>query len=244
MEPVIFDSVAGQGNWSYKYASLGSVIELAKDMTRYGLSFTQLPVSDGWNVGVETMLMHESGQWIRQEFYIPIDTEAKNLGQEAGKAITYSRRYALSALLGIYADEDTDNSKQVVTNQLEETKKPSRSDEKRPYSPQELKRLLAEVAEKERPATDKQRKLFVVLLSKETGDKRHTIQEYLFGETSSKDIDAQMINAALKWMKPTPDSGGDLMMCDMAKKELSAVHDAALIAKGQQKMDEVLKSVS
>ena len=53
----------------------------------------------------ETMLIHKSGEWISG--YLPIKPKVDD-PQGMGSAITYARRYALSAMLGIVADDDDD----------------------------------------------------------------------------------------------------------------------------------------
>lgn len=94
-----------------KYASLGAVIETVKPVLgKYGLAVTQLVTGEGGQVGVETVLVHESGQWLGMNVGIPI-TDTKNVAQEAGKICTYIRRYALSAILGVYSEEDNDGER-------------------------------------------------------------------------------------------------------------------------------------
>jgi len=95
-----------------RYADLGAVIESVKEiLSNHGLSVMQLVTSDNGNVGVTTMLAHASGQWISEKVYLPMSEEkGKSLAQVAGSVVTYLRRYALSAILGLYADEDTDGS--------------------------------------------------------------------------------------------------------------------------------------
>lgn len=95
-----------------KYASLGAVIEAARQpLAENGLSVAQLPVAEGDNIGVTTVLMHSSGEYIESTMYIPLgDEKGKSIAQVAGSVITYLRRYALASVLGIYADEDTDGS--------------------------------------------------------------------------------------------------------------------------------------
>jgi len=106
-----------------KYADLGSVIETAKPVLKAnGLAVSQLVVGGSGQVGITTMLIHESGESISSTVTIPI--EGNNIAQEAGKAITYLRRYALASILGMYADEDTDAHKPHVEN-----KEPSVKDE-------------------------------------------------------------------------------------------------------------------
>lgn len=95
-----------------KFADLGSVIEAVRaTLAKYELSFVQIPVTSGDTVGVETILMHSSGEWLGDAVYLPLDDEKGiSRSQVAGKVITYLRRYALSAVLGVYADEDTDGN--------------------------------------------------------------------------------------------------------------------------------------
>jgi hypothetical protein len=88
------------------YADLTSVIKVIKEpFAKHGLSFVQLPVTSvgGNGIGVATMLMHDSGQWIKSEYLLPMD---KVTPQGAGSAITYARRYALQALAGIPSVDD------------------------------------------------------------------------------------------------------------------------------------------
>ena len=93
------------------YADLTSVIKTIKQpFVNNGLSYAQFPVtsSGGNGIGVKTILMHLSGQWIEEEFYLPL---AKQDPQAAGSAITYARRYSLAALAGIPSvDDDSEAS--------------------------------------------------------------------------------------------------------------------------------------
>jgi hypothetical protein len=96
-----------------KYADLGSVIQAAKKpLSDNGLSYTQHPAVTDSHVTVTTILMHLSGEWIESEISLPLDGgKGLSLAQSMGAIITYLRRYTLSAILGIYADEDTDGNK-------------------------------------------------------------------------------------------------------------------------------------
>ena len=91
------------------YADLTSVIKAIKEpFANNGLSYSQFPVTSegGGGVGVVTVLLHSSGQWIESEFYLPL---AKKDPQGGGSAITYARRYALQAMAGIpTADDDAE----------------------------------------------------------------------------------------------------------------------------------------
>lgn len=114
-----------------KYVPLENVVEAITDTApKNGLSFTQWALNDEkGRVGVATLLMHESGEYIE---YDPVFMTAdKNTAQGAGSLMTYLKRYSLSAIFGITSDEDDDGnnaskgnnnqqSKQVSKNQLDQ----------------------------------------------------------------------------------------------------------------------------
>jgi hypothetical protein len=103
-------AIKGSSNpfFKSKYADLGSVIEAIKPhFAANGLSYVQFPVSGDNSVGVTTRLMHSSGEWLEQDYYIPL---GKMDAQAAGSAITYARRYALQAIAGIPAEDDDGNA--------------------------------------------------------------------------------------------------------------------------------------
>lgn len=93
-----------------RYADLGAVIEAAKVvLPKYGLSVSQLVSSDADKIAVTTILMHQSGQWLKDTASLVMGEErGKSAAQVAGSIITYMRRYAYASIVGIYADEDTD----------------------------------------------------------------------------------------------------------------------------------------
>ena len=94
------------------YADLGSIIKAAKPvLAKHGLSLSQLPTSDNGSIGVTTVLMHSSGEWIESTMTLPVGEEkGKSSAQIAGSIISYLRRYSIASVLGMYADEDTDGN--------------------------------------------------------------------------------------------------------------------------------------
>ena len=93
------------------YADLHAVISSAMpSLTKHGLSVVQgnrfCNETNGFYV--TTMLMHESGQWIKSEVRMPLG--AKKDAQAVGGASTYGRRYGLSAMIGIAQYDDDGNS--------------------------------------------------------------------------------------------------------------------------------------
>ena len=87
------------------YATLTSTIEACRPMTKQGLSFVQAVISNGEGLALETMLMHQSGEWICS--VTPLLLDKQNM-QGLGSAISYAKRYALAAMIGVSSDKDDD----------------------------------------------------------------------------------------------------------------------------------------
>jgi len=87
-----------------KYADLASVWEACrKPLTDNGLSVAQIcDTVEGLSV-IETTLLHSSGEWISGRYLL---TPVKPDPQSVGSAITYARRYALAAMVGICPEDD------------------------------------------------------------------------------------------------------------------------------------------
>ena len=98
-----------------KYAPLNDVLNLVRPiLSKHGLSIFQSPSGDGDNIIITTMLMHSSGEWIESD---PLILKAdKATTQGAGSAITYGRRYAVSAILGISSEDDDDGNHATGNN--------------------------------------------------------------------------------------------------------------------------------
>jgi len=123
------------GNRS-QYASVGSVMTKVKEAAQHGLSFSQLvDYEEGIGMHLKTYIMHISGDEKVGRYPIAVDDMTNN--QKLGSAISYARRYALMAALGLAAgiqeidfDDDDDgqingslqdnsNTKPVDTSELE-----------------------------------------------------------------------------------------------------------------------------
>jgi hypothetical protein len=87
-----------------KYADLAGVWESVRPLLAANeLAFIQLPTTDGAKVSVTGMLLHSSGESIEST----ITGNAKDaMPQSIGSCITYLRRYQMSAMLGIAAEDD------------------------------------------------------------------------------------------------------------------------------------------
>ena len=93
-----------------KYASLGAVIQASRPiLAKHKLSLVQFPISDAAGIGVESVLAHESGEFVAERILIPLTEEkGKSKVQSAGSTLTYLRRYSWASILGMYSDEDSD----------------------------------------------------------------------------------------------------------------------------------------
>lgn len=89
-----------------KYATLGNVRDsVTPVLAKHGLAVLQGADFVDGNTFITTRLMHKSGEWIESAYPFPL---AKP--QEMGSAMTYARRYSLSAICGIASDDDDDGN--------------------------------------------------------------------------------------------------------------------------------------
>jgi len=100
----------------YKYTTLGAVIRAAKEpLAKNGLCYVQMIEAAEDGVAVTTRLMH-GAEWLESTIAQPIDTQkGRSQIQAAGSTITYLRKYALMALLGIPSEDDPDEGKHEST---------------------------------------------------------------------------------------------------------------------------------
>jgi len=88
-----------------RYADLGSVIDAVKPaLNEAGIAFLQTAsASEAGFISLTTRLIHESGEWIEDTANCPLQ---KNDAQGVGSCMSYLRRYNLSAICGLYQDDD------------------------------------------------------------------------------------------------------------------------------------------
>ena len=97
-----------------RYATLGSVISTASPiLARHGLSFIQMPSeAESGFMALTTRILHESGEWIEDTMRVAVPVSKLSEVQAAGSMLTFLRRYALSAALGIITHDDDGNGGQ------------------------------------------------------------------------------------------------------------------------------------
>ena len=94
------------------YVTLDKLIEATRPMLQdNGLVVMQSPLSkeDG-SIGIQTLLIHESGEFIESEPIFMKPAKA-NDPQQAGSIISYMRRYSYQAILNLNTGEDDDCNK-------------------------------------------------------------------------------------------------------------------------------------
>ena len=168
-----------------KYATLDTIWEaIRKPLSENGLSVAQtMNLTPDSKSVLETTLYHTSGEWISgTQLVNPVKDDPQSLGS----AISYARRYSLSAILGIVADEDGDGN--VATKS--ETKPKIKDESKPPEKPIQLKpdakdepnisaaqtkKIYASV--KERGITADQAKAYLKEVFKKMSTKELTVSE-------------------------------------------------------------------
>ncbi len=150
-----------------KYASLSNILEVIDTpLIESGLVFSQFPTDEN---GLTTILIHaESGEWLESEYEMK---PVKNDPQGVGSAITYQRRYALAAVLGLNIDDDDDGNH--ASGSTNETKKP---EDTRPWLNENTKEYNGAVAKLKAGTTTIEKIKTAMRVSKEVESKLKQIK--------------------------------------------------------------------
>lgn len=100
---------ADMGQYSYKYADLTDIWDAIREpLKANGLAVTQsLTGGSTGFMGIKTTLWHKSGQHVSD--IVEMDV-SRRTPQQVGSQVTYFKRYALSAVLGLSTEEDDDGA--------------------------------------------------------------------------------------------------------------------------------------
>ena len=91
-----------------KYAPLDAIVEATRPvLAKHGLAIQQQPLFMEGTAGVETTILHKSGHSTTTTLLLPLKDQSP---QGVGSAITYARRYALAAVLGLATEDDDDGN--------------------------------------------------------------------------------------------------------------------------------------
>jgi hypothetical protein len=128
-----------------KYADLSSVVEAIKGpITDQGLAYTQVLHDADASAKVETIILHSSGEWLScGVISVPV---SKHDAQGYGSALTYARRYSLSAAFGVAPEDDDGNAAaaaapRTVAQQVVDAKVTPTSGLREQLKPEQLKRV-------------------------------------------------------------------------------------------------------
>ena len=95
------------GQRSFRYASLAAGLDLVrKSLGEHEIAVMQTTAVDRGQILLTTLLVHASGEWVSSLW--PVCSIAEASPRIKGAALTYARRYALFALVGIAGEDDLD----------------------------------------------------------------------------------------------------------------------------------------
>lgn len=117
-----------------KYADLGAVWDAVREALKaQDLTVSQFPDQTvSGEPALTTILIHKSGQWISGTYPLCV-TDKESTPQGYGSALTYARRYGLSAVLGVIADSDDDGN--AASGRQKPTPKASEETPQAPQTP-------------------------------------------------------------------------------------------------------------
>lgn len=128
-----------------RYADLASVWDACREpLSANGLAVVQLvAAADKASVTVETRLLHEGGESVSSSLTMPV---AQATAQGVGSAITYARRYALAALVGVAPDDDDDDGNEASRAPTRAPTPPPSPVKQRRADAEQVERVLLEAA--------------------------------------------------------------------------------------------------
>jgi hypothetical protein len=105
-----------EGDRTFRYASLASGLDIVrKSLGQHEIATVQTTVIDPatGQINLTTLLAHASGEWISSDWPVCAISETA-APHRMGAALTYARRYALFALVGIAGEDDLDAPETLI----------------------------------------------------------------------------------------------------------------------------------
>ena len=104
MTDIVKTQTANAGQYSYSYATLADALQMARPiLAKHGLALTQCAEANHDEVVVHTTVLHASGQFVT---YAPLRLPVGKTAQATGSALSFAKRYALMAALGLATEDD------------------------------------------------------------------------------------------------------------------------------------------
>jgi hypothetical protein len=183
-----------------KYVQIDGLLAAVRPiLAQHGLSVVQSTGGDGQNVTITTMILHTSGEWLKTDALTLRAQQATPQG--AGSAITYGRRYSLSAALGVAWDDDDDGNAASTPQKAEKKAAPKAKAKEEPKAPRKVDSLRA-----------------IAAAAKEIGvtndDIKEVMRRHYNKETSNELTDAQaaeMEKNFVVWIAEVKDDDNALM---------------------------------
>lgn len=216
------------------YADLSAVIQALEPIWENGLSFVQCPSTDPERglVTVETVLMHESGQWISATTSCVPSSRGKSdfSPQAVGSAITYLKRYGLQSMLGM-ASVDDDGERAMGRSRRDDIDRSSSS--RQNYQHRELPIIERHNEGQDEPVgldenghhpsfTDRERKGFCVAVKRATGRGYDDVKAWCLSLGRPKPSAMQPMRRAelLKYLQT--DAGQEALESFVVQREFAA----------------------
>jgi len=121
-------------HFNSKYVKLEGIVDvITEPLKNNGLSYIQNTFTIEQDAAVQTIVMHESGEWIKTDVLKLPALQKKKDGvtefnaQGAGSSITYARRYQLAGALGIASEEDDDGHDAGSNGRPEQQRQPAQN---------------------------------------------------------------------------------------------------------------------
>lgn len=125
-------------HFNSKYVDLSDGLDvIRKTLGKNGLSFIQATKAHESVIILHTRIMHTSGQWIESTY--PVSGLEKH--QAMGSALTYARRYALFAMVGVAGEDDDDG------NSAAEAKPAPKPKAKNVVSPEDSEKIYSSMVQ-------------------------------------------------------------------------------------------------
>lgn len=105
------------GITSFNYVPLNDILSKTKENNNFAL-MQPIGTDENGRTGVKCVLIHKSGHVIETDTY-PFQLSNNTDLQAEGAEITYRKRYALGAFLGMSTEEDTDGNDSRAINVTE-----------------------------------------------------------------------------------------------------------------------------
>ncbi len=122
-----------------KFPTLAGIMEAVRPaLAKNDLAIAQLPTTVEGQQALRTMLLHSSGESLEDTMLLSVDKPGP---QAHGSALSYARRYAVLAILGLVGDEDDDANAAQGASEKKPAQKPAAKPSENGFGPEQVKRL-------------------------------------------------------------------------------------------------------